>query len=114
MVEYCALQVDKGAVAIVQALLLDYPRRETLSAALGTIDHESDLKNIKAFCLWNERIDGVFQTIDEPLRDGLFQDIAKGRGWTKSPLRQQLNRNAYYRVKNTLLLRLAKVLYIGG
>lgn len=113
MVEYCALQVDKGAVAIVQALLLDYPRRETLSAALGTIAPENDRNGIVAFARWNERIDEVFQTVDEPLRDGLFQDIAKGRGWTKSPLRQQLNRNAYYRVKNTLLLRLAKVL-IGG
>lgn len=106
-------KVDKGAAAIVQAYLLDYPRRETITAALGTIPHENDRNGIVAFSRWNERIDGVFLTVDEPLRDGLFQDIAKGRGYLKSPARKYLTHTAYYRLKNTVLLLLVQVL-IGG
>lgn len=110
---YHAKTVDKGAVAIVQAHLLDYPRRETLTAALGTIAHENDRNGIVAFTRWNERIDEVFLTVDEPLRDGLFQDIAKGRGYNKSPARMYLCATAYYRLKNTVLLLLVQVL-VGG
>ena len=60
--------MDKTIQSIIRAFLLDYPRRKTIAAEVGTIDNKNDRASISAFMAWNERIDKALTVIDEPLR----------------------------------------------
>lgn len=61
--------MDKTIQSIIRAFLLDYPRRNTIAAEVGTIDNKNDRASISAFMAWNERIDKALTIIDEPLRE---------------------------------------------
>lgn len=102
--------MDKTIQSIIRAFLLDYPRRNTIAAEVGTIDNKNDRASISAFMAWNERIDKALTIIDEPFRVGMFQDIANGTGYHKSPLRQHLTTRHYYTAKNKVLESLAREL----
>ena len=102
--------MDKNTQETIRAFLLDYPRRESIAAAHLEQSNGERSESLRAFMSWNERIDEALTVIDEPLRVGMFQDVAKGTGYRKSPLRELLTIHRYYTLKNKCLESLARAL----
>lgn len=101
---------DKQTISTIRAFLRDYPRRKALAAAHLEQSNGEQSESLRAFMAWNERIDKAFTVIDEPLRVGMFQDIATDRGYAKSSLRDSVSKYAYHTAKNKVLESLAREL----
>ncbi|MBQ9728193.1 MAG: hypothetical protein IJV85_01210 [Clostridia bacterium] len=101
---------DKQTISTIRAFLRDYPRRKALAAAHLEQSNGEQSESLRAFMAWNERIDKAFTVIDEPLRVGMFQDIASGKGYKASPLRERLTIHRYHAAKNKVLESLAREL----
>ncbi len=100
---YFSWEIPTSVVNMVNALCADYLRREREIRR-----NESPDDVLERYALLNRTVDDALAEVEAGMRDELLQDIARGRGYTRSPLQGCVSKNTYYRRRRKLVHDIAK------
>ncbi len=103
---YYGRDMPESVVAVVYALCGDYERRRKILRGRPRDGTRAVCERI------NRVIDEALETVEPAMRRELLEDMARGRGYSRSPLCCMISKNAYYDRRRAVVRAIAEGLGI--